>query len=63
MKKMNSQKNDVNIYVMDIKYTDSYNPEHKSNRKREFRYIIDGDGKEKLVVYEEKDEVKTDEEK
>lgn len=42
------------VRVMDIKYDNAYNPEGVStNNKREFRFIVDGDGVEKLLVEEE----------
>lgn len=41
------------VKFADIRYTDeSYNPEGIDN-KRTYRYIIDGDGKEKLMIEEE----------
>lgn len=47
------------IRVMDIRYDNSYNPEKMKGKNRDYRFIIDGDGKEKIVVEEEID---TDEE-
>jgi len=52
--------NDVEFYVMDIRYTDTYNPEKIKLSNKEYRYIIDGEGKEKLCV-KEIHEIKEDE--
>lgn len=46
---------------MDIKYTNSYNPEAVELSKKTYRYIVDGDGKEMLVEeINEEDEDETD---
>lgn len=47
------EKKNERVYIMDIRYTNSYNPEAIPTKKRECRYIVDVDGKEKLLVYEE----------
>lgn len=51
-KKKRKKTNDVEFYIMDIRYTDTYNPEQIKPLNREYRYIIDGEGKEKLCVKE-----------
>ena len=53
-KTQNRQINE-DIYVFDVRYSDSYNPELMKEKNRTFRYIVDADGKEKIVVVEEKD--------
>lgn len=44
------------IYLMDLKYSSgapAYNPEGiKQNKRTEYRYIVDGEGREKLMVTE-----------
>lgn len=57
-KKMN---NNTELRIMDIKYTNSYNPESVELSKKTYRYIVDGDGKEMLVEeINEEDEDETD---
>ena len=55
------EKSDERVYIMDIRYKDSYNPEAVPDKKRHYRYIVDADGKEKLIVYEEINEDKENE--
>ena len=47
-----NKENDVEFYIMDIRYTDTYNPEHIKPKNIEYRYIIDGEGNEKICVKE-----------
>lgn len=48
--KTKKKKNDVEFYIMDIHYTDTYNPEKIKPKNIEYTYTIDGDGKEKICV-------------
>ncbi len=53
-------KKKMKVRFADIRYTDkAYNPEG-INSNRTYRYIIDGDGKERIVVEEETEEIDTD---
>lgn len=57
-KRMTKKKKILTVKFADIKYSDEiYNPEGITNCKT-YTYIIDGDGKEKLMIeeYEEIDE-------
>jgi len=54
------RKKKMKVRFADIRYTDqAYNPEG-INSNRTYRYIIDGDGKEKIMVEEETEEIDTD---
>lgn len=57
----NTTMNNTYVYFTDIHYTDTYNPEQVKQKKREYRYVIDGDGKERLCVIEEIEEKDTEE--
>lgn len=46
---------EYDVYIMDIRYTDTaYNPESVKEKKRDIRYIVGADGKEYFCVKEEK---------
>ena len=53
---MEKKKSNTYVYLMDIRYTDAHIPEGSRKKIRDYRYIIDGDGKEKICVAEEIDE-------
>ena len=54
------RKKKMKVRFADIRYTeDIINPEG-INDKRTYRYIIDGDGKERIMVEEETEEIDTD---
>lgn len=50
IKKKRKNEPEVEFYVMDIRYTDTYNPEKVKPKNVEYYYTIDGDGKEKICV-------------
>lgn len=45
-----NKESEVEFYVMDIRYTDTYNPERKKPDNIDYYYTIDGDGREKICV-------------